>query len=179
MYAWGQEPLEWDLRLFSHFSVSSRCRCGLEGTLCLVKAGSHSHTFATLYLHASPVFSGFTAMWSHEDGEIGLPQFRMNHWEGICFPLFLLVLLSWVFTSVIRFNTRNFPLVSDNLISLKRCHPVRHYSHCGKPEYQTRARCPHARLLRGGEYLLPEVQWLMFRRMSWEVWLFYINIRTF
>lgn len=131
------------------------------GTLCLVKAGSHSHTFATLYRHASPVFSGFTAMWSHEDGETGLPQFRMNHWKGICFPLFLLVLLSWVFTAVIRFNTRNFPLVSDNLISLKRCHPVRHYSHCRKPEYQTRARCPHARLLRGGEYLLPEVQWLL------------------
>lgn len=81
--------------------------------------------------------------------------------KSICFPLLLLVLLSWVFTAIIRFNTRNFLLVSDNLISLKRCHPVRHYSHCGKPEYQTRAGCPHARFLCGGEYFLPKVQWLI------------------
>lgn len=80
---------------------------------------------------------------------------------------------------MIRFNTRNFPLVfvlfSDNLISLERCHPVRHYAHRGEPEHQTRAGRPHARLLRGGEYLLPQVQTLV-SRLGLEGGLFHANL---
>lgn len=135
---WGQEPLEWDTKDCSLISVYiPDVNVGWEGTLCLVKAGSHDHTFTfsvvmplslfRLHCHVEP--------WRWETG---LPQFRMNHWKGICFPLFLLVLLSWVFTAVIRFNTRNFPLVSDNLISLKGAIQLGITPHCRKPEYQTR-----------------------------------------
>lgn len=146
----GQEPLEWDLRLFSHFSVSWVGENALPSEGCLPQ----SH----LCYSVSSCLSSLCRLHCHVE------PWGWRNWiaqKGICFPLFLLVLLSWVFTAIIRFNTRNFPLVSDNLISLKRCHPVRHYSHCGKPEYQTRAGCPHARLLRGGEYFLPKVQWLI------------------
>lgn len=75
---------------------------------------------------------------------------------------FAFIFSSCLFPPVIRFNNRNFPLFSflfaDNLVSLERCHPVRHHPHRGEPEHQTGAGCPHARLLRGREYLLPQVQ---------------------